>query len=185
MALISDYYVEQNSKLHENVPAYGSKGWRNSEIVSDIVKNYQAHSILDYGCGKGGLRSHLGKIVHNYDPAIKKWSALPDSADVVVCADVMEHIEPECLHDVLTHIASLTRKVAFFTIACCPAKQRLPDNTNTHKIIEKPEWWQEKVDEYLDVVRIQISNDRLLVGIVAEPRNNRSESSYNKKFKLT
>lgn len=171
MALISEEYRKQNRILHGTAANYGSKGWRNADIVKDIMKKYGCHSVLDYGCGKGGLRSVLGKFVVNYDPAIKKWSAMPSSADLVVCADVMEHIEPECLHDVLAHISSLSKKVAFFTIACRPAKQWLPDGSNTHKIIESPEWWISKVGEYMNTVRMQIDDSREVVGIVAEPRS--------------
>lgn len=171
MALISDYYRKQNRMLHRSNKVYGSKGWRNAEIVKDIVNTYGAHSVLDYGCGKGGLKSILGNIVRNYDPAIPKWSDPPDHADIVVCADVMEHVEPECLDDVLAHISLLSRKAAFFTIACRPAKQTLPDGTNTHKIIETPEWWVDKVNEHMDVVRMQTEESREVVGILAEPKN--------------
>lgn len=64
---------------------------------------------------------------------------------MVVCIDVLEHIEPECLDDVLDHIRMLTRKMAFLTVATTAARKEYADGRNTH-LIQKPyEWWLPKI----------------------------------------
>ena len=52
---------------------------------------------------------------------VVRWRRL-DPQDLVVAFDVMEHIEPHCLDDVLAHIQSKALKHAVFLIANVPAK---------------------------------------------------------------
>jgi hypothetical protein len=102
--------------------------------------------VLDYGCGKGNLG-----IGRKYDPAIPEYAKDPDPADLVVCTDVLEHIEPECLEDVLKHIQSKCRKKAFFVISTRPAKKILPDGRNAHLIIQPSGWWVSTLSRYFSI----------------------------------
>jgi hypothetical protein len=70
---------------------------------------------------------------------------LPKPSDILVCTDVLEHIEPTLLDNVLDHIERLTREVALLVISCRPANAVLPDGRNAHLIIETPDWWLEKL----------------------------------------
>lgn len=169
MALITDDYREQNRLLHDKSWKYGSKGWRNAAIVRDLMHRYGATTVLDYGCGKAGLASKLGSIVRNYDPAIEKYSAAPSPADIVVCADVLEHVEPECLDDVLRHLSSLTLKAALLQIACRSAQEHLPDGRNTHQIVESPEWWMDRLLPHFTLTRFALDDDCEVVAFVCEP----------------
>lgn len=97
--------------------------------------------ILDYGCGKSTLQQQLPFKIQQYDPAVPKYSTLPDPADIVVCTDVLEHIEPDNLGNVLLHIHSLAKKAAFLVIATRPAKKILEDGRNAHLIVKDMVWW--------------------------------------------
>ena len=89
--------------------------------------------------------------IAEYDPAIPGKNELPEPADLVVCTDVLEHIEPGLLPNVLEHLRSLTRKCFFFAIDCGPANKHFPDGRNVHLIQEPPLWWLNKLDGYLHI----------------------------------
>lgn len=155
MKLISEKYRNQNHLLHESPTKYGQRGHRHLNIVSKLRSAYECSSVLDYGCGKGDLSNHADFDVQNYDPAIHEYSDLPGQADLVVCTDVLEHIEPEFLENVLAHLAFLTQKVAYIVIATRYDRSKtLPDGSNPHKIVESADWWREKIP--FDVVEEEI-----------------------------
>lgn len=146
--LISEDYREQNRLLHEKKRrSYGGeiKEHRVREI-GDFRRLTGSLDILDYGCGKGLLSQHL-EGVRNYDPALPEFAALPEAADLVVCCDVLEHVEPACLEDVLAHLSGLTKRALYLTIALTEdRKKRLPDGRNPHLIVQKPGWWLHILD---------------------------------------
>lgn len=151
--LITPEYLEQNILLHGDEPTYGTSGWQYADAVGELmatagVVNKTLRdgpvSVLDYGAGKGTLAKtlwarHCIKI-HEYDPAIIGISDMPKRASIVVVGDVMEHIEPLCLREVLGHIHELTQRFAYFVIGTRPAGKNLPDGRNCH-LIQKPAWW--------------------------------------------
>jgi len=143
--LISEYYRDQNAELHKLRPDYGSNGHRHAPQIRELAGAMQAESILDYGCGKGTLSDAMDGLVKNYDPAFPEWSETPEPADLVVCGDVLEHIEPECLDAVLDDLARVTKKCLFATIAMRPAAKTLPDGRNTHLIQQDLKWWLPKL----------------------------------------
>jgi len=106
-------------------------------------------TLLDYGSGKETLRIALAAQFPNiwvycYDPGVFGREYCK-SADFVVCNDVLEHVEPELIDNVLAHICTLATKGAYLTAGLRPAKHVLPDGRNAHLIIEKSEWWYAKV----------------------------------------
>lgn len=110
------------TQKHATDPSYGTEGEHYLEMVVELAHVIKASSILDYGCGKGTLLEALdgqyeGDIVlQGYDPAITKFGLDPECSDLVVCTNVLEHIEPDCVQAVLSHIRSLTTIGAFFVI---------------------------------------------------------------------
>lgn len=148
MALISPWYAGEQARLHDG-SAYGSRGFNWGFLVAGISVIEGCKSILDYGCGKGTLGRTLGDAgldVRSYDPGVLQFAAVPKPADLVVSVDVLEHIEPECLGDVLDHLAFLTRKILFVAISTRSAKRHLSDGRNTHLIIEDGPWWRERFE---------------------------------------
>lgn len=142
--LISDGWRDQNAELHRTHAGFGSKPSRpRAARLRRWLEKRGASTVLDYGCGKGWLATYLRRsyTVRNYDPAVPEFAALPLPADFLVCWDVLEHIEPPALDDVLAHIASLA-PAAHFTIGLQPDRTKvMPDGRNPHLILEPPEWW--------------------------------------------
>lgn len=150
MQLISEAYKKLNEELH-NRPGvqYGARGHRHLRRILEFAKSLNAQSVVDYGCGKGKLSKYIGLPCHNYDPAVKEFSELPPPADLVVCTDVLEHIEPECLDDVLSHMHSLANKGIYAVIATRPDRSKtLADGSNPHRIIKNAEWWCAKLSQW-------------------------------------
>ena len=114
--LITEEYRRLNAQKHEESANFGALGRRLAPHVRDIAKRIGAHTILDYGCGKRTLEKELGYAINNYDPAIPGCDSPPDPADLVICGDVLEHIEPECLEDVLDDLKRLTKNTIVFLI---------------------------------------------------------------------
>lgn len=146
--LISTTYIAQQRALHARPNGYGGKGGKWAPAVAALVTDFGATSVLDYGCGQGGLTRALLPMISShvrleeYDPAITGKDDLPSCADVVTCTDVLEHIEPERLSNVLAHLHLLARQAVFFVIALDPANKTLNDGRNAHLILESPAWWE-------------------------------------------
>ncbi len=138
------------AQLGQLTDAWGGGGAKHAKEIAFLAENYNAKTILDYGCGPGSLKRQLAGFrpqlqVAEYDPGYEEKAALPTPADLVACVDVLEHVEPDRLKAVLTHIFDLTNKVAFFVIATRPAEKRLPDGRNAHLIIDNANWWVEQL----------------------------------------
>lgn len=151
--LISDYYRNQNAQLHESIPGYGESSAKWAPTVQQIADGLNTRDILDYGCGKRKLEEALGYPIKNYDPAIPGLDARPERADVVVCSDVLEHIEPECLDDVLNDLQRVTRKAGFFVISTRKAEKKLPDGRNAHLIVKPYQWWLPKLWDRFSILQ--------------------------------
>lgn len=154
--LITAEYIALQKDLHSRFNyGYGA------DVKEAIAWISDSGSVLDYGCGQGKLRQALGDRVQEYDPAIEGKDGIPYPADYVVCTDVLEHIEPELLDNVLAHIRKLTLKEFFFIIATNPSSKIMADGRQAHLIVEDVEWWQEKLSKYFEIDRLE---DRTLEG---------------------
>lgn len=146
--LISAPYLEQQKILHAAPRGYGGRGDKWASVVLQIATEYAATSILDYGCGQGTLAKALrtqplGAIrIDEYDPAIPGKDGRPVFADLVVCTDVLEHIEPERLGNVLTHLQQLARKAVFVVVSLHSSNKTLADGRNAHILVQSAEWWR-------------------------------------------
>ena len=85
--------------------------------------------------------------VQCYDPGVPEYADPPTPAEMVVCIDVLEHIEPELIDDVLDHLEELTESFLFATVHTKPAGKKLPDGRNAHLIQKPAEWWLPKIME--------------------------------------
>lgn len=180
--LISEQYRAENNRQHFQSTGYGERGYKHLPDVLRIAQQFKCQTALDYGCGKATLASHARRVssltFSNYDPAIPDFSADPRPADLVVCTDVLEHIEPLCLHDVIEHLASLTQKAFYFQIACRPAKRVLGDGRNAHLLIRSPWDWVELLCDRFDILefRAQPGHSLVVAGVpwgkaYGEPEN--------------
>lgn len=147
--LITDGWREQNRLLHEQDAGYGrSSGVNWTDWTRHYVRrNPRVRTILDYGCGKGALKEQLGSSfrVAEYDPAIPGKDAPPAPADLVICTDVLEHVEAECLDSVLAHLFELARHSLLLDVSCAPGKRTVPDGRLCHIHVQTRLWWLGKL----------------------------------------
>jgi hypothetical protein len=162
VTFISPEYQKQQEWLHENTD-YGVASIKYAPLVSQVIERLEITHLLDYGCGaKMNLLKHLKtkeKLTYQaYDPGVPDLSSAPVPAQMVCCIDVLEHIEPEFLDNVLDHLASLTEAVAFLTVHTGPAGKILPDGRNAHINQQPMEWWLPKLLERFELQTVQKTN---------------------------
>lgn len=169
---ITDEYARLNRELHETNPKYGIGGGRYADSVMVLRDTYDATTVLDFGCGKGALKKSLGnpEWLSEYDPAIPGKDVLPGRADIVVATDVLEHIEPDLLDNVLFQIARRADKAVLLAIATRPAGKTLSDGTNAHKIIENADWWRQKLSERFLIIEWHVNPGHSVEAVVCTIR---------------
>ena len=144
---MSGSYLRQLRDMHAR-RAFANGGGLHAPGLRELIGKVQARTLLDYGCGQGGLRDALADVaidVREYDPAVAGKDHPPGPADVVACIDVLEHVEPTKINAVLSHLRELTTLSAYVVIATRPAEKRLPDDRNAHLIIEPASWWVHRI----------------------------------------
>ena len=144
--LITPEYLALQKQLHASNDSYGVSGRHYADIVRQISK-WGRLSVLDYGCGRQTLAEALGPAyrVTNYDPCIEGLDTPPDPHPVVACTDVLEHIEPELVNNVLAELRRLTTERALLVINTGPARKVLADGRNAHICQQPSEWWIERI----------------------------------------
>lgn len=149
--------------------------------IYKIIKEKNIKTILDYGCGKATFHKILfnnKKIpgspqninITGYDPCVPNFEKRPEGKyDLVLCIDVMEHVQEDKIDEVLKDIFSFSTNV-FLTITCYPATQTLLNGKNAHYTVKDPDWWKEKLKSYdgLYTVIFQTKPDRNKITINKE-----------------
>ncbi len=148
--LISNEYRMILEEYHSKVESWGKNaGDKRRKQIQNLVKEYKTNDILDYGCGKGSLKNTLacnGFKITNYEPGVPEFTEMPEPHDIVVSFGVLEHVELEYIDNVLSHIRSLTKVIAYLDIGTISAKHILPDGRNAHLIVEGKDWWIERLE---------------------------------------
>lgn len=144
MPCLTESYRQLNAQLLTEDPSFATSGHRWAKKTAALMQEFNTTDVLDYGCGRRTLEETLGVPIRNYDPCIPGLDTPPEPADIVVCGDVMEHIEPECLQDVLGDLYRLSKIALLVVVATRPALRVLPDGRNAHLIQEKADWWLPK-----------------------------------------
>lgn len=168
--LISNDYRAMQAKLHEN-PNYGVASVHYAPIIAKVINQHGVENLLDYGAGKGRLGQTLSQhrmvdhklAIQMYEPANPAWAELPEPAEMVACIDVLEHIEPELLDNVLDDLQRCTLAIGFFTVSTVPAQKTLPDGRNAHLIIQPPSWWLPRIMERFELHTFQKNPDGFAV----------------------
>jgi len=144
--------VNQNNWIGEALAEY-------KHNIFNLIKENNIKTILDYGCGKAKFHSILfnnkkipgspmGINITSYDPAVAQFSNKPTGQyDLVLCIDVMEHVQEDKVDEVLKDIFTYSNKV-FLTITCYAATQILTNGKNAHYTVREPNWWKEKLKAY-------------------------------------
>ncbi len=155
--LISEDYRKMQEQLHQN-PNYGVASVQYAPLVAEVLDAVGASELLDYGAGKGRLgitlKQHIQRplTIHHYDPAIPEWAGSPKPCGFVACIDVLEHIEPDLIDNVLDDLVRVTVGVGVFTVHTQAARKVLLDGRNAHLIQQPPSWWLPKFMDRFELV---------------------------------
>ena len=156
---ITDTYLQQQRKLHEN-PNYGIASLSFAPIVADVMRINGCKSISDYGAGKKRLLDGLRQLEIEptsympYDPVFPEYGE-PKPADLLCCIDVLEHIEPELVDNVIRELAKIMTNLGFFSIHMGPAGKTLADGRNAHLIQKPSSWWLKKLIDHFEILHLQ------------------------------
>lgn len=113
-------------------------------------------SVLDYGGGGtdwrdkpvpegGSLADYVGIAEYRvFEPA--RAVDQRETADAVVCFDVMEHIYLADVGYVLNDLFRQAGKLVVINVAGYPANALLPTGENAHITVRPAQWWQGAVD---------------------------------------
>ena len=100
-----------------------------------------------------------------------EWSADPEPEDYLLCVDVLEHIEPQLIDNVIEHLVSKFNKKALLSISLVESKTILPDGNNAHLIIEPYSWWIEKIKPYCTIEHLEFTKQKdLIINLTKEER---------------
>ena len=155
--------IEEYKKLHKDPTIFPGKSiTKYAHYIRSIIQDNKCKTLLDYGCGKGGLyeeknKNKLGKPLHKflkiknytlYDPGLEKFSKLPTGTyDMVMCVDVMEHLPTQDLEWIIDRIMSFGNKAVFLNIACYEALKKFSNGKNVHITVQEPEWWIDLINK--------------------------------------
>lgn len=156
MKLITPEYAALNRQLHENGLDYGGGYFTDPPGTATLARLAQVSDVLDYGCGQGFLKKQLASIspdltVYEYDPAIPGKDHMPKPAGLVACFDVLEHVEPDLLENVICHIRDLTLVAAYVGVHHGAASKTLADGRNAHLIQEGQLWWAARLGKHFEI----------------------------------
>ena len=172
-AVITEAYRALNAQQHHDRQEWGLQSIKYWKAVKEVCDRNGFASLLDYGCGKRSLERALtpfGIKVTNYDPAFPELAASPEPHDFVVCTDVLEHVEPECLDAVIADLVRVTKQIGFFVVATRPSLKNLPDGTNPHRIVENRDWWLSKLAPFFNVTPIEDAASTKYFGVAVTPK---------------
>lgn len=150
-------WIEQYKQYHLENTDYGNGGCLKFYLqhIVDLVQDWNAESLLDFGCGKAegyleyNHHEHWGILPSLYDPAIPEYQNIPEGTfDGVISFDVMEHIPKEQIPETFDQIFSRADKFVFLGIATSPAEAVLPNGDNAHCTVEPIGWWEEMVHKH-------------------------------------
>jgi 2-polyprenyl-3-methyl-5-hydroxy-6-metoxy-1,4-benzoquinol methylase len=138
--VVSEAYAAQLKELHEKSASFGvgNVTSKHYKTIRTVVEKKGFASVLDYGCGKGHFIEYAKDKMPNlkvagYDVASAEYGVLPpESFDLTICLDVMEHVEFGALANVLSEIRDHTNHCFICSVANYPASKVLPDGRNAH-----------------------------------------------------
>lgn len=159
-------------------------------LISQLAKRLGNVGVLDYGAANGhtmdAVRDHLlipaGVTDRCYDPFVDSMSEDPTPADLVICTDVMEHVEPEFTKAVLDHIQSLTRRIVFFSISLKKARKTLADGRNAHINLRDSEFWLKQIQKRFVIGEAKVMDNEclLVVGQAIEDVKQRMRDGHKR-----
>lgn len=177
--MFSKDYINDLKSLHSDKSRSKGFGGKVKSLGSfkRFMTQWYPQYVLDYGCGKGVMLAHLIDLYPDtnfagYDPAVHMFNHRPARQyDCVFSNDVLEHIEPEFIDDVLEDINSYARYFIWLRIDTKPARKKLPDGRNAHLIIKDEDWWLDKVSTQIGNIVYTELTEKGKLDIAIEKQN--------------
>ena len=153
-----DYYEDG---IRKHISGYENYKWMPTRSIPealDIKEYFDFKTCVDYGCAKGFLVNALRIIgcdaygediseyaVENCHPNVKDYVSLPNDNvyDLLICKDVLEHIEEEDLPGVLQNFARKSNQFFFVIPLGDEDRFRIREYEVyiTHVTKKDEEWW--------------------------------------------
>mgnify|MGYP003151775866 FL=1 len=162
--LISPEYQAQIEKLHQRKP-WGGAVRGKAQMLHKHMLMSGAKSMLDYGCGRSDLRKELEAtygtypyILNEYEPGLPELADDPPVSDAVISFDVLEHVEPDKVDNVIKHIHDKCNMWTFHKICLRAATGVFPvSGQNLHLTIKPGFWWLQKFEPYFEFLETNIN----------------------------
>lgn len=146
---------------HENPKQFSGKfNAHQIRQIATLVDWAKPERLIDYGSGKGyqylEKRAHEawgGLLPHCYDVGVIQLGKRPSGKfNGLICTDVMEHIDPEdvdeVLNDAFSFLADHGSTFAYFHISTRPAGKTFENGENVHLCVRPSTWWDRKLDRF-------------------------------------
>lgn len=163
-----EYYIDQYKQAHLDPKSFPGISIRYYvKDIDGLIKETEANTLLDFGCGKGQQYTNptlmkkwgqppnvvWGITPTLYDPAVKQYSNFPEGKfDGVISTDVMEHVHEDAVGHVLEQIFSKADKFVFLAIATYlgqMAKEKLPNGEQPHITVRPDGWWIDQIKQHM------------------------------------
>ena len=167
--------IKKNNGIIDSVNTFSGRSLENNLFdIKKIIVETGSIDLLDYGCGKALWYVNtvtINNIVYSgvsnfwnikefylFDPGVDKYSKKPGKKfDGVVCTDVLEHIHPDDMDDVVSEIFSFAKKFVFFDIATVEDNKILSNGENAHLTVKPHKWWVDFIKPF------QLKNNHLKI----------------------
>lgn len=123
-----------------------------ADHIARLVRETDAATLLDWGSGKG--YQYLADRVHErwggilptcYDVGVVQLTRRPTGTfDGVICTDVLEHIRPDDVNDVIAELVGYARRFLYVNVCCRESGRTFPDGENVHLTVRPPDWWRRR-----------------------------------------
>lgn len=135
-------------------------GNHGSQAIPIIHQEIKPRNVLDVGCGSNAfckLLRPLGIEAVGVDFA-SPLADVPAPAhdlpflggafDLLTAFDVLEHLLPEEVPEVMDEFARVARRAWLFSICCRDSTRRSPDGSTLHPTVRPKRWWVDCLSRY-------------------------------------
>jgi hypothetical protein len=155
---VSDELIGRYREMAEGgMQFFGLSIVQHAKQIGKLVKQHDAHSILDYGSGRGDAyvsphQIHLNWGIKRaqitlYDPAFRRYAKKPGRVyDAVLCSDVLEHVPEEGVDELMRDLIEHSAKFVWASVCCRPARKSFPGtDINLHVTVKPFDWWLDRM----------------------------------------
>ena len=157
-------------------------------MVYDYINTNQVNSLVDISSGRGNIIKYITlnhpnieilscdlKKFHDYDVEFiemdlcnKDTFKITKKYDLLTCLDVLEHIDKECVDDILYFFSRIS-KYSLVTIA---NHSDIQNGVELHLIQENMEYWAPLIEKYFEIIKTETQYKNTLYMLTLKSKNN-------------